>query len=109
MGTARQSWDDQSRVGMSRTTTRASDGFVTVVRLHAGGAKCPRRRLVHKRAVIRNADDGRRRYCGLRLFHGSDRKSIRLNSSHQIISYAVFCLKKKTPCDTPTANKADTI
>src|SRR5947208_17099801 len=28
--------------------------------------------------------------------HGRDRKSTRLNSSHQIISYAVFCLKKKT-------------
>src|SRR5258708_9242435 len=28
-----------------------------------------------------------------------DRKSTRLNSSHQIISYAVFCLKKKkTAC-----------
>src|SRR5574344_2604409 len=27
---------------------------------------------------------------------GGDRKSTRLNSSHQIISYAVFCLKKKT-------------
>src|SRR5258708_18348372 len=26
---------------------------------------------------------------------GADRKSTRLNSSHQIISYAVFCLKKK--------------
>src|SRR5258708_8060814 len=25
-----------------------------------------------------------------------DRKSTRLNSSHQIISYSVFCLKKKT-------------
>ena len=25
-----------------------------------------------------------------------DRKSTRLNSSHQIISYAVFCLTKKT-------------
>src|SRR5438552_12673283 len=31
----------------------------------------------------------------LRLIHGArDRKSTRLNSSHQIISYAVFCLKK---------------
>src|SRR5258708_30450336 len=32
------------------------------------------------------------------LLHVSDnidRKSTRLNSSHQIISYAVFCLKKK--------------
>src|SRR5258708_31150642 len=28
-----------------------------------------------------------------------DRKSTRLNSSHQIISYAVFCLKKKKHCN----------
>src|SRR5438552_7615644 len=28
-------------------------------------------------------------------YWGIDRKSTRLNSSHQIISYAVFCLKKK--------------
>src|SRR2546428_7698237 len=27
---------------------------------------------------------------------GTDRKSTRLNSSHDQISYAVFCLKKKT-------------
>src|SRR3712207_7344332 len=27
----------------------------------------------------------------------ADRKSTRLNSSHANISYAVFCLKKKTP------------
>src|SRR5256885_6402819 len=31
-----------------------------------------------------------------------DRKSTRLNSSHLVISYAVFCLKKKTP-DRPLA------
>src|SRR5437879_9400379 len=30
----------------------------------------------------------------------SDRKSTRLNSSHRCSSYAVFCLKKKTPEDT---------
>src|SRR5438034_3488931 len=28
-------------------------------------------------------------------FRASDRKSTRLNSSHTVISYAVFCLKKK--------------
>src|SRR5437588_6223811 len=28
-------------------------------------------------------------------FVGLDRKSTRLNSSHTVISYAVFCLKKK--------------
>src|SRR5436190_14124805 len=27
-----------------------------------------------------------------------DRKSTRLNSSHTVISYAVFCLKKKNGC-----------
>src|SRR5256885_11094388 len=27
--------------------------------------------------------------------YGQDRKSTRLNSSHLVISYAVFCLKKK--------------
>src|SRR5476649_1178385 len=29
------------------------------------------------------------------LVQGADRKSTRLNSSHTVISYAVFCLKKK--------------
>src|SRR2546422_7134724 len=43
----------------------------------------------------------RRRRGSQRLFAGwreiqSDRKSTRLNSSHGYISYAVFCLKKKT-------------
>src|SRR5256885_13013354 len=31
----------------------------------------------------------------LMLLHHADRKSTRLNSSHLVISYAVFCLKKK--------------
>src|SRR5258708_21015050 len=31
----------------------------------------------------------------VRAKRARDRKSTRLNSSHQIISYAVFCLKKK--------------
>src|SRR5258708_18079924 len=36
------------------------------------------------------------------LLSGGDRKSTRLNSSHQIISYAVFCLKKKSITTLPT-------
>src|SRR5207248_11608352 len=32
----------------------------------------------------------------LPAYLGTDRKSTRLNSSHRTISYAVFCLKKKT-------------
>src|SRR5258708_21082806 len=35
-----------------------------------------------------------------------DRKSTRLNSSHQIISYAVFCLKKKTEDESDDKNIA---
>src|SRR5256885_8987351 len=31
--------------------------------------------------------------------HRGDRKSTRLNSSHLVISYAVFCLKKKRRSD----------
>src|SRR5256885_6996207 len=33
-----------------------------------------------------------------------DRKSTRLNSSHLVISYAVFCLKKKRPLQCLTLN-----
>src|SRR2546421_12274509 len=39
----------------------------------------------------------------IRVVHGDldgDRKSTRLNSSHDQISYAVFCLKKKTTIDS---------
>src|SRR3712207_8812595 len=42
------------------------------------------------------------------LLVGGDRKSTRLNSSHANISYAVFCLKKKTQhtqLNTTHANK----
>src|SRR5205807_7863536 len=35
---------------------------------------------------------------GVESAAGGDRKSTRLNSSHLVISYAVFCLKKKTTC-----------
>src|SRR5258708_29372048 len=38
-------------------------------------------------------DEARKVLAGLE--NAIDRKSTRLNSSHQIISYAVFCLKKK--------------
>src|SRR5947208_4966762 len=49
-------------------------------------------------AALRGGRPGRHHRRGEDLPHGrrrQDRKSTRLNSSHQIISYAVFCLKKK--------------
>src|SRR3989454_2137214 len=42
--------------------------------------------------------DDEQRPAGLR--HLLDRKSTRLNSSHLVISYAVFCLKKKKKITT---------
>src|SRR5690349_23196486 len=53
------------------------------------------RRLHHHR---RRRDRAGRRRPGL------DRKSTRLNSSHVEISYAVFCLKKKTKTNSQTKN-----
>src|SRR3989440_2164770 len=44
--------------------------------------------------------------CRLLLVTGVDRKSTRLNSSHDQSSYAVFCLKKKKP-KTQHTNEAD--
>src|SRR5258708_31923426 len=45
--------------------------------------------------VGRGVGTGVGRGMGEGVGDGRDRKSTRLNSSHQIISYAVFCLKKK--------------
>src|SRR5207244_10927972 len=44
-------------------------------------------------AAIANAVEDALRPLGVVIRRGPDRKSTRLNSSHQIISYAVFCLK----------------
>src|SRR5256885_12883417 len=44
-------------------------------------------------ATCGNRRSQQRRWCRSRSWR--DRKSTRLNSSHLVISYAVFCLKKK--------------
>src|SRR5438105_10504579 len=44
---------------------------------------------------LRGAPSTRRRYLRDEAERHADRKSTRLNSSHEWISYAVFCLKKK--------------
>src|SRR2546426_4779444 len=73
-----------------------------------------RRNKSRQKAVLLEASDGRRECALLAAGNGStaaasgaisvragdpdgaqDRKSTRLNSSHLVISYAVFCLKKK--------------
>src|SRR5438034_3518248 len=56
----------------------------------------PHARVPHP-GLHRRALRGRRLRRDLR-----DRKSTRLNSSHTVISYAVFCLKKKKKTTQPT-------
>src|SRR5438034_3472817 len=57
-------------------------------RRRATGVRGRRGRLLEGQG---SAGERRRR----RLEQAADRKSTRLNSSHTVISYAVFCLKKK--------------
>src|SRR3954464_14006925 len=49
----------------------------------------------------------RARDPGRRPVGRRDRKSTRLNSSHTIISYAVFCLKKNKPHKTASVGVGD--
>src|SRR5256885_12313001 len=49
----------------------------------------------YSRRTSRRRRPARRRRPMRRGRWGVDRKSTRLNSSHLVISYAVFCLKKK--------------
>src|SRR5258708_31598325 len=62
------------------------------------GRKGAQRRIQHSVAGPRRRPADRRPGPHRKFpkyHHRADRKSTRLNSSHQIISYAVFCLKKK--------------
>src|SRR5256885_16294362 len=62
--------------------------YTTLFRSLRGGHRGARRgRAVRFRIGVRAVGGGPR--------PGRDRKSTRLNSSHLVISYAVFCLKKK--------------
>src|SRR5574341_1123431 len=75
---------DPSHVAAERAELAAEIGRVDV------------RGLAREDLVADEDDSGRLRH-GLSRFYDAriDRKSTRLNSSHQLISYAVFCLKKK--------------
>src|SRR5438105_10517382 len=61
---------------------------------HSALAACARSELdhviggAHERGIVPDDDDAV-------AARAEDRKSTRLNSSHEWISYAVFCLKKK--------------
>src|SRR5256885_10042728 len=62
---------------------RAKDSMAALVSAHP---PCNRRlQLESRESLVMGAS-----------LNQTDRKSTRLNSSHLVISYAVFCLKKKT-------------
>src|SRR5689334_23663925 len=75
--------------------------YTTLFRSDGAAAPARRRLPVLLRALDRQPRlRGRPAWAGPGTRNG-DRKSTRLNSSHSSISYAVFCLKKKTittPC-----------
>src|SRR5256885_12176251 len=74
--------------------------YTTLFRSHPADARrpAPGGRLRDRRGGERTRGARRARA------RGPDRKSTRLNSSHLVISYAVFCLKKKKKQDY-NANK----
>src|SRR5256885_12493474 len=80
------------------TTLFRSQGGTGSRRPQGGRGDLLRLRRGHARSALRLSVDlertGRRRHRERRR-QLQDRKSTRLNSSHLVISYAVFCLKKK--------------
>src|SRR2546426_9218455 len=77
------------RAGLRELVEQAKGGRGQVVVL-AGEAGIGKSRLVAETRAVAQAE-------GFLVLEGSclDRKSTRLNSSHLVISYAVFCFKKK--------------
>src|SRR2546426_1691088 len=90
------SQDGGRYTALRNTTLRIAPGeFVSVV----GPTGCGKSTLLNVAVGLLQPSAGRIRVfdeplAGLNRKAG-DRKSTRLNSSHLVISYAVFCLKKK--------------
>src|SRR5207244_10260338 len=86
---ARRSKRDRIQDGIRRIAAEELVGEAVQVLLSAG------ERLAIPRISAAEAEADRVHEAVVCVEECSDRKSTRLNSSHQIISYAVFCLKKK--------------
>src|SRR5947207_11548438 len=78
-------------------TRRSSDLLVEFLVEREGGLRPRFAAIVLRQQLVGAAADVHER-GGVHVLagHARDRKSTRLNSSHTVISYAVFCLKKKT-------------
>src|SRR5256885_8913483 len=82
----------RSAVGFAAVSAASADAadWATV----KGQVVFPENKPIPKREALNVTQD--KDHC---LAKGEDRKSTRLNSSHLVISYAVFCLKKKNQYD----------
>src|SRR2546426_9154321 len=70
--------------------------YTTLFRSRSTAHGAPRNRRAARRGAAVRAHGRRELVDDPHLdVHARDRKSTRLNSSHLVISYAVFCLKKK--------------
>src|SRR2546426_8339154 len=79
----------------SRSTRRSSRGSShPEATKGSGGSRC-RPDRPRRRQPVSVRDHGYRLTTTRSIGTAPDRKSTRLNSSHLVISYAVFCLKKK--------------
>src|SRR5256885_8269913 len=77
-----------------RSSSQVPRDFVEVFVERAPLSALDRREAIEDRAHVESHPQ--RRFEDRLLVHRlEDRKSTRLNSSHLVISYAVFCLKKK--------------
>src|SRR5207244_10621695 len=85
-------WGAKSRLSLASKSSRPQVGM-------SGGKPRPRNESVDSAMIAAATSSEPATMTGAialgRMCRTTDRKSTRLNSSHQIISYAVFCLKKK--------------
>src|SRR5258708_30293313 len=82
-------------MGSALTTLSMRKEGIPGVTVAAMLQKSPSTVVSHPGQGISKFEDLKGRPVAISNFGREDRKSTRLNSSHQIISYAVFCLKKK--------------
>src|SRR5258708_19459235 len=77
------------------TSTITTQQIIEALHIGARGIVLKDALANHLQISIKTVMSGDYWIGGKRVVNLVDRKSTRLNSSHQIISYAVFCLKKK--------------
>src|SRR5256885_8360310 len=97
LGCARVEWLGYADSGMADAPSGAADSFADADLEEAAERLAAILREEEADAItIYDPAGGYGHPDHVQVHHVGDRKSTRLNSSHLVISYAVFCLKKKT-------------